>query len=569
MKKPGKFQQSRENDRQVTEEGLRQKASGKFKRASGRDLIRTLIVLFCSAFFLAVVTLNFWLGDDGFIYFRIARNLVNGWGPVYNLGERVQAFTSPLWLFVFSAFYFVSREIFLTNLLLTGLLSSCLLFLFFRIVEERFPPEQSRLVFALIVLILTSSVAFIDYCSSGLENPLGHLMIVLFFGRLLYMKGGLDKIPPDDLTRLLFLASLGYLVRQDYLLIFLPSVSYLIHMFTKQGLSRRVFWRAIILGLSPAFAWTVFSMIYYGFPFPNPAYAKMNLLHPGLTSMQQGGGDYFFYNFIWDPLTLGLIVVAIFSVLSVRKTSARRAAAVGILLYLGYVFYVGGDFMAGRFFSAVFVLAVLILVDRMGDHPWQTGLMIGIMTLIIFFPGLPVKTGNGLPKKIVRITPPGKGLVIRDQKAHFLKRSNMLFCDLMGFDTAWRNGQVGHKKKIKTNDGRNRIWMIDSAGWTGFDAAPDIYLMDFYGLTNPLLARIPGRGRSGKNLRRVPRGYLGTASDGRKSIEDPYLREYYGHLSTIIHGPVFSKKRLMEILLMNMGTYDFLMKKYLTGSGSI
>ena len=43
-----------------------------------------------------------WLDDDGFINLRIARNLLAGYGPVFNLDERVEAGTSPLWLAVVS-----------------------------------------------------------------------------------------------------------------------------------------------------------------------------------------------------------------------------------------------------------------------------------------------------------------------------------------------------------------------------------------------------------------------------------------------------------------------------------
>ena len=38
--------------------------------------------------------------DDGFIYFRIASNAAHGDGPVFNAGERVDAATSPAWLWL-------------------------------------------------------------------------------------------------------------------------------------------------------------------------------------------------------------------------------------------------------------------------------------------------------------------------------------------------------------------------------------------------------------------------------------------------------------------------------------
>jgi len=40
------------------------------------------------------------LQDDGFIYFRIAENAASGNGPVFNPGERVDAATSPVWMWL-------------------------------------------------------------------------------------------------------------------------------------------------------------------------------------------------------------------------------------------------------------------------------------------------------------------------------------------------------------------------------------------------------------------------------------------------------------------------------------
>ncbi len=38
------------------------------------------------------------MDDDGFINLRIVRNWIHGHGPVFNVDERVEAATSPLWL---------------------------------------------------------------------------------------------------------------------------------------------------------------------------------------------------------------------------------------------------------------------------------------------------------------------------------------------------------------------------------------------------------------------------------------------------------------------------------------
>ncbi len=43
---------------------------------------------------------TFWLDDDQMIAMRYARNLARGLGPVWNVGERVEGYSSPLWMAV-------------------------------------------------------------------------------------------------------------------------------------------------------------------------------------------------------------------------------------------------------------------------------------------------------------------------------------------------------------------------------------------------------------------------------------------------------------------------------------
>ncbi|HET9471381.1 MAG TPA: hypothetical protein VFO24_09780, partial [Usitatibacter sp.] len=41
-----------------------------------------------------------WMDEDAFINFRIVDQIFAGHGPVFNAGERIEASTSALWLFV-------------------------------------------------------------------------------------------------------------------------------------------------------------------------------------------------------------------------------------------------------------------------------------------------------------------------------------------------------------------------------------------------------------------------------------------------------------------------------------
>ena len=68
------------------------------------------------------------------------------------------------------------------------------------------------------------------------------------------------------------IAALAMLARQDYLLLFLPYLFYAV-------ISSKDKLRALLetlAGLTPVILWHLFSLFYYGFPFPNTAYAKLN-----------------------------------------------------------------------------------------------------------------------------------------------------------------------------------------------------------------------------------------------------------------------------------------------------
>ena len=58
----------------------------------------------------AVVT-RMWACEDAYITFRYIDNLVHGFGLVYNVGEHVEGFTHPAWLFLVSIPSFIGVSI--------------------------------------------------------------------------------------------------------------------------------------------------------------------------------------------------------------------------------------------------------------------------------------------------------------------------------------------------------------------------------------------------------------------------------------------------------------------------
>jgi arabinofuranosyltransferase len=73
---------------------------------SGHPALRRFdvpVILIVLALFAAAGWSQRWNGDDAFIVFRVVEHVLSGDGAVYNVGERVEAVTSPLWLAVLVA----------------------------------------------------------------------------------------------------------------------------------------------------------------------------------------------------------------------------------------------------------------------------------------------------------------------------------------------------------------------------------------------------------------------------------------------------------------------------------
>jgi len=226
--------------------------------------IVTLIVL------LAVYFKNAWVSDDGFIIFRSIEQLFDGNGPRWNPHERVQTFTSPLWFMVLSLVRIVSSDLYLNSIVL-----SCVLLVATFVVVARM--KCNAWFTSLVPLLWLSSNAFFDYTSSGLENVLAYLLIALYlFFFLKLIKNSADEalLVKGHIRKILFLAGLLIFVRHDLLLLIFPPSAYLIFRWFK-SLSLKEWISLGIVSVLPLGLFTLFSIIYFGFPLPNTALHKI------------------------------------------------------------------------------------------------------------------------------------------------------------------------------------------------------------------------------------------------------------------------------------------------------
>jgi arabinofuranosyltransferase len=119
--------------------------------------------------FTAVYAVTAWQCDDAYITHRSIDNLLAGHGLRWQPPERVQSFTHPLWLFLLVPARALTGEAYYSTLALSYVISArawCCFSLARRAAALRIRAGGVALL----------SQAFVDYSSSGLENPLSHLL---------------------------------------------------------------------------------------------------------------------------------------------------------------------------------------------------------------------------------------------------------------------------------------------------------------------------------------------------------------------------------------------------------
>jgi len=509
-------------------------------QASQTTLLIILLILIVGI----VVLRNAWVCDDAYISFRTVDNLVNGFGLTWNTDERVQGFTNPLWVFLMSLAYAFTGDVYYTSIFVS------LAITILAIVLVAFRVSRSTAGAILGITIILFSKAFIDYSTSGLENPLSHLLLAAFVYTYFACEPN-----AKTLFYLSLLASLGTLNRMDTLLLYLPALVYVaVKVRSLKGLL------VGLAGFTPFILWELFSIAYYGFPFPNTYYAKLHTGIPASELVSQGL-IYFVDTLYLDPLTL-IVALAGIVVVVVPKNWRSLPIALGIALYLLYVIRIGGDFMSGRFFAAPFFFSVMLisryplpntLVGRL--IPFAIVLLIGLTS-----PRTPLLSGKTYGTS-------GEGgyyeTGIADERGWYYQATGLLRVKRNQAMPAHKWIERGRQLRLKEQP----IHSESVVGFIGFAAGPKVHVVDFLGLTEPLLARLPmNRSRDwriGHFSRLAPYGYIKTLESGENSIADSGVAAYYEKLSLIIRGDVFDPERWVAIWKINTGAYDHLLEPYI------
>lgn len=311
----------------------------------------------------------FTLVDDAMISMRYARNLAQGQGLVWNVGQTpIQGFTNLGWTLILALFHFIPfspLHISLAVMILAAFILLANTFIVYWIVEALDPSAQFAPLIAATITAFYFPLVF--WSLRGLE--VGALTLTVSLGILLTLKTTRDPKPASAFWLTLFLG-LALLIRMDAAL----PVGILIVYLASQN-PRKAILPAIVSILVLA-AILLFQKSYFGDFLPNTYYLKVN----GVTAWERvrvgllALNNYAARDFLL-PLLLGLLGMALFKDLRTRESLAL------LLLFFAQVVYsvwVGGDYAeelvdsANRFITqgmpVLFVLFALVM-DRFLRHP--------------------------------------------------------------------------------------------------------------------------------------------------------------------------------------------------------
>lgn len=498
------------------------------------QLARRLAMVAIALVLLAVAVRVAWIGDDAYITLRTVENWCTGGGLRWNLGDRVQTFTHPLWMLLLAGARALSGEVYFTTIVVSLLVSTAAILLLLR--------RAGRIQAMLAVgLLLLGTRAFTDYTTSGLETPLLYLLLVLFAGVAVG-----ERPVPERLPLAVLCAALAATTRMDMALLCAPAV---ISMVPAVG------WRTALrqgaLASAPFLGWILFAVIWFGSALPITAHAKaFGLGIPPMDLVVQGL-RYLAFALTDDPLLLPTVVIGLGSGLLVP---ASRWLALGGVLYCGYVVKVGGDFMAGRFLLPPFVIAVSILARLLDRRP-QRAFAVAIGALLLAAMGGVPQWARGPD----RDTPPTEEQIYAQ---HGIVDERRVYYPLLGL---WSSNRLipgrGELEMVGFPEGRTTNWILMSGavGLPGFQLGERGHLLDPL-LCDPLLARLPARDptrwRIGHVLRRIPEGYFESLASGENRLHHPGLRAYHDQVLQLTQAPLFTGSRWSAILGMAVGSFD-------------
>lgn len=299
--------------------------------------------------------------DDAFISLRYARNLADGYGLVWNPGERVEGYTNFLWTLMMGLPHLwrldpvgfsqvIGIAALAGSVVATWGMGSLLV------------SHRSGRVLA--VLILATNYSFLVWATGGMETQLQACLIAM--ASWVFLRGAVrNQWSAGEAAALSIVSTLAVLTRMDSILV---VGAYLILVALRMVMLDATFRRRLTLLsflLMPVIvvvvSWLAWRVSYYGDIVPNTYFLKV----ASLVSWRRG--LEYIEVYLVEYGLLPFICIGIVALGRIIRSLARATLVVAVLGWYGYMLAIGGDFMEFRMMVPVWPMSAVLVAWLLAD----------------------------------------------------------------------------------------------------------------------------------------------------------------------------------------------------------
>ncbi len=503
-----------------------------------------LIVPAIFIIFLYIAIMTAWISDDSLITLKQILNTINFHEISWRYGERVQGFTHPTWFLFLLPLVGLTREIFLTTIITSIILSIFSIAFIYEYTRDLVNRKLPIYFLFSICILLSLSKAFTDFMTSGLENCLSYFLIGFIICTTYDVYKKINKL---DVVLLYIAFALAILNRLDYIPLLSPLALYT--FFRHVGFKNFLL---LVPGCLLLLTWFTFAIIYFGMPFANTMLAKLGAGYP-LIQYIKHGYDYFLVTFYKDPMTITLITLGVIAGFSNKNdfNVINRALSFGIINYLLYILLSGGDFMLGRFFAVLAYVSIFNIIAIFSGYNHKRFYIVTYASIFIILPfsSAPIFS-------YINYQDYAWDRGVANERGWYYQQYGWLAENRK----EWPVLPAEQQDLVKKTEYRK---ICGAAGATAL-LNPNILWLDECALADPFLSQLPGTAdpnwRTGHILRKIPTNYGEFLLGQTDRIADPQLQPLLDDVILITKGPIFTKERFKAIWRFNISRpyiYDY------------
>jgi hypothetical protein len=291
--------------------------------------------------------------DDAYITMRYSRHLAEGYGPVYNIGEKVEGYSNFLWMLILSLAYKISLDMPSASQFL-GIVFSVLTLLIVFLLSYQLVGRWKWLSLVPLIMIANNRI-FALWSTGGLETSLFTFLVTLsLYLSYLILQNRLYLNPWLIVTCLLLTLTRPEGLLFTFLIFFMLFLGVYRFDYSLFKKDMRAWLAYFVLPFIGYLAWKIY---FYHDLLPNSFYNKVNSIH------YFSRGIEFLMSFARESWTYLWLIPVVLVFFSRRPLTWMRGWMTVLAIYVFYTVWVGGDWMGFRFYAPIMPLMALLFTQ--------------------------------------------------------------------------------------------------------------------------------------------------------------------------------------------------------------